>query len=175
VTSEVLERRLLKFFREARVIEEEQGVNILFLAFGFLKWFEDQRSDEVCWAPLILLPVVIERHQGREPFVLRARDDDLVVNVSLREKLRAISKVELPELPEGDDWLPSAYFDAVAGAVSGEARWQVDRTGCGLGFFTFSRRKNRPFPEIGLASILGSRFAFLGDRLGSSGLGSGVE
>src|SRR5436309_2638115 len=40
VTPEVLDRRLLKFFREARVIEEEQGVNILFLAFGFLKWFE---------------------------------------------------------------------------------------------------------------------------------------
>jgi hypothetical protein len=31
VTPEVLERRLVKFFREARVIEEEQGVNILFL------------------------------------------------------------------------------------------------------------------------------------------------
>jgi hypothetical protein len=139
VTPEVLERRLLKFFREARVIEEEQGVNILFLAFGFLKWFEDPRSEEVCWAPLILLPAAIERRQGREQFVLQARDDDLIVNVSLREKLRAISKVELPELPEGDDWPPSTYLDAVASAVSGEARWQVDRTGCGLGFFTFSK------------------------------------
>jgi very-short-patch-repair endonuclease len=139
VTSQVLERRLLKFFREARVIEEEQGVNILFLVFGFLQWFEDERSGEVCWAPLILLPVVIERRQGREQFVLRARDDDLMVNVSLREKLRSISKVELPELPEGDDWLPSAYLDAVAAAVSGEARWEVDRTSCGLGFFTFSK------------------------------------
>jgi hypothetical protein len=81
VTPEVLERRLLKFFRETRVIEEEQGVNILFLAFGFLKWFEDPRSDEVSWAPLVLLPAAIERRQGREQFVLRARDDDLLVNV----------------------------------------------------------------------------------------------
>jgi hypothetical protein len=139
VAPEVLERRLLKFFRETRVIEEEQGVNILFLAFGFLKWFEDPRSEEVCWAPLVLLPVVIERRQGREQFILRVRDDDLIVNVSLREKLRSISKVELPELPEGEDWLPSAYLDAVAEAVSGEGRWEVDRTGCGLGFFTFSK------------------------------------
>jgi very-short-patch-repair endonuclease len=139
VTPEVLERRVLKFHREARVIEEEQGVNILFLVFGFLKWFEDPRSDEVCWAPLVLLPVAIERRQGREQFVLRARDDDLIVNVSLKEKLRAISKVELPELPEGDDWLPSAYLEAVAAAISGQARWEIDRTGCGLGFFTFSK------------------------------------
>lgn len=139
VTPEVLERRLLKFFREARVIEEEQGVNILFLAIGFLKWFEDARSEEPCWAPLILLPAFIERRQGREQFVLRGRDDDLVINVSLREKLRAISQVELPELPDGDDWLPSTYLDSVVTAVSGEPRWQVDRTGSGLGFFTFSK------------------------------------
>ena len=139
VAPEVLDRRLLKFFREARVIEEEQGVNILFLAFGFLNWFEDTHSDEVCWAPLVLLPVVIERRQGREQFVVRARDDDLIINASLREKLRSISKVELPELPEGDDCLPSSYFDAVAEAVAGEPRWQVDRAGCGLGFFTFSK------------------------------------
>lgn len=86
-----------------------------------------------------MLPAAIERRQGREQFALRARDDDLLVNVSLREKLRAISKVELPELPEGDDWLPSVYLDAAAAAVSGEARWQIDRTGCGLGFFTFSK------------------------------------
>jgi Protein of unknown function (DUF4011)/AAA domain len=139
VTPEVVERRLLKFYREARVIEEEQGVNILFLAIGFLKWFEDPRSEEPCWAPLILLPVLIERRPGREQFVLRGRGDDLFVNVSLKEKLRSISKVELPELPDSDEWLPSMYFDAVAAAVSGEARWQVDRTGCGLGFFTFSK------------------------------------
>src|SRR5262249_26942157 len=139
VSREVLDRRILKFFREARVIEEEQGVNILFLAFGFLKWFEDPRSEEVCWAPLVLLPVLIERRQGREQFVLRGRDDDLMVNVSLAEKLRSISQVQFPELPDGDDWLPTGYFDEVATAVSGEARWQVDRTGCGLGFFTFSK------------------------------------
>jgi hypothetical protein len=50
-----------------------------------------------------------------------------------------ISKVELPELPEGEDWLPSEYFDAVSDAISGEARWEVDREGVGLGFFTFSK------------------------------------
>ena len=36
LTEEVL-ARLLKFFREARTFEEEQGVNVLFLAIGFLQ------------------------------------------------------------------------------------------------------------------------------------------
>jgi hypothetical protein len=54
---EPLERRLLKLFREARTFEEEQGVNILFLAIGFLNWFEDARSEERCSAPHLLVPV----------------------------------------------------------------------------------------------------------------------
>jgi hypothetical protein len=35
-----LERRLTKIFREERTLEEEQGLNTLFLALGFLKWFD---------------------------------------------------------------------------------------------------------------------------------------
>jgi hypothetical protein len=51
---DALDRKLLKYYREARIYEEEQGVNILFLALGFLKWFEDDRAEEPSWAPLIL-------------------------------------------------------------------------------------------------------------------------
>ena len=68
---DALEKRLLRFFREARGIEEEQGVNILFLVFGFLKWFEDARSEQVSWAPLILFPVTLERRQGGDQFILK--------------------------------------------------------------------------------------------------------
>lgn len=136
---DALERRLLRFFREARVIEEEQGVNILFLVFGFLKWFEDTRSEQPSWAPLILLPVALERRQGGDQFVLKSREDDLVANISLRERLRQTNGIELPDLPDGDDWLPSAYLKAVASAVAGEQRWGVDPRACGLGFFTFSK------------------------------------
>jgi hypothetical protein len=90
-------------------------------------------------APLLLVPVSLERRQGRDFFVMRGRDDDMIVNVSLGEKLRAAFGITLPDLPEGDDWLPNEYFDAVATAIAGEKRWEVDRTGIGLGFFTFSR------------------------------------
>src|SRR5271166_3622669 len=137
--TEPLEKRLLKLFREARTFEEEQGVNILFLAIGFLNWFEDARSEERCSAPLLLVPVSLERRQGRNFFVMRGRDDDMIVNVSLGEKLRAAFGITLPDLPEGDEWLPNEYFDAVATVIAGEKRWEVDRTGIGLGFFTFSR------------------------------------
>jgi Protein of unknown function (DUF4011) len=34
-----LERRLLSIYRDAKTAEEEQGINILFLAIGFLRWY----------------------------------------------------------------------------------------------------------------------------------------
>jgi len=33
-----LEKRLLSIYRDAKTAEEEQGINILFLAIGFLRW-----------------------------------------------------------------------------------------------------------------------------------------
>jgi Protein of unknown function (DUF4011)/AAA domain len=139
LTQEALDRRLLKFFREARTFEEEQGVNILFLAIGFLNWFEDDRSEELCSAPLLLVPTSLERRQGGDHLVLRGRDDDIIINVSLAEKLRGAFGILLPDIPESDEWLPSTYFDAVATAVAGQKRWTVDGQGIGLGFFTFSK------------------------------------
>jgi hypothetical protein len=35
-----LEKRLTKIFREERTLEEEQGLSTLYLAIGFLKWFD---------------------------------------------------------------------------------------------------------------------------------------
>ena len=139
LAQEPLDRRLLKLFREARTFEEEQGVNILFLAIGFLHWFEDPRSQERSSAPLLLVPISLERRQGSDPFVLRGRDEDMIPNISLAEKLRAEFGLASPDLPPGDDWLPSSYFGQVAGAVSGQRRWEVEPNGIGLGFFTFSK------------------------------------
>jgi hypothetical protein len=186
LNQDVLDRRLLRFFREARVIEEEQGVNILFLVFGFLKWFEDSRSDQVTWAPLILYPVTLERRQGGDQFILRGRDDDLVVNVSLRERLRLSNGIDLPDLPrsEEDEWLPSNYFDVAANAIAGEGRWSVDRAACGLGFFTFSKflmwrdlhASNWPDPRGLLAhGIVGSLLGEAEGRLASNPLPLGAD
>jgi len=38
-------KRLLDIWYDARTLEEEQGVNILYLGLGLLKWFEDDKSD----------------------------------------------------------------------------------------------------------------------------------
>jgi AAA domain len=86
----------------------------------------------------LALALSLDRVQGRDGYVLSGRDDDIVVNVSLREKLREF-KITLPEISEGDDWTPSDYFILVGQAVSPQRRFEADRSAIGLGFFTFSK------------------------------------
>lgn len=138
LTAERLEKRLTKIARENRTLEEEQGLTTLHLAIGFLRWTEDERSEEVSLAPLILLPVNIERVQGPDGFVLSGRDDDIIVNVSLREKLKNWG-IQLPDIPEGDEWTPSDYFDAVNHVVQSQKKLEVDRLSMGVGFFSFAK------------------------------------
>ena len=45
LTSDGLQSRLLAFYRDARTMIEEQGVNVLYLAFGRLKWFEAEKTE----------------------------------------------------------------------------------------------------------------------------------
>ena len=133
-----LPKRLAKIFREERTLEEEQGLSTLYLALGFLKWFDSEQTEEL-FAPLLLLPVTMVRVSGGEGYLLRGRDDDIVANISLREKLRSNFDIELPDIPDGDEWKPSDYFRKVTRKIARQARWEVDDHAIGLGFFTFSK------------------------------------
>ena len=68
LTSARLQSRLIKTERDARTFVEEQGVNILYLALGMLRWFELESSQESRVAPLVLVPVTLERSNVRERF-----------------------------------------------------------------------------------------------------------
>ena len=88
LTAEGLQKRLLSLYYEGQTLEEEQGVNVLFLALGFLEWREAKQSDSPRFAPLILLPVELVRDGARDRFKLSLRPDDLITNVSLQAWLK---------------------------------------------------------------------------------------
>jgi Protein of unknown function (DUF4011)/AAA domain len=136
---ERLEKRLLSIYRDAKTAEEEQGINILFLAIGFLRWYEDDHSEVLREAPLVLLPVSLNRDRRRSTFQLRSRDEDITANQAIQERLRTDFAIALPDLPEGDDWRPSNYFAEVSETISAKSRWSVDPRGIELGFYSFSK------------------------------------
>ncbi len=51
------QKTLRNLRNKAKIAMEEQGVNILYLSFGFLKWREDKNSDHDLLSPVILVPV----------------------------------------------------------------------------------------------------------------------
>ncbi len=139
LSPEGLQTRLLKLYSDARTLEEEQGVNILYLALGFLEWYQSDRSEEKRQAPLLLIPVVLERRSVRCNFSLRFAEGDILTNLSLQEKLRREFTVELPDVPEMADVAPSKYFDDVEQAIESRPRWRVLRNDIVLWFFSFSK------------------------------------
>jgi hypothetical protein len=82
-----LQKKLLDLYYDARTLEEEQGVNILFLAIGTLKWIDPNNATAVRYAPLVLVPVELERGNAAEKFKLRMRQEEVAANLSLEAYL----------------------------------------------------------------------------------------
>lgn len=125
-----LESRLKNLLQTSETAIEEMGANILYLAFGFLEWFESN-NDTARTAPLFLVPVRL--HKGRlnpanktYDYTLSYSGEDLIPNLSLREKLRADFGLALPELDENAT--PEEYIDAVRELIKdNQTRWKVRR------------------------------------------------
>jgi Protein of unknown function (DUF4011) len=68
-----VERIMGKIVADARLAEQEMGISTLFLAFGFLEWYESEDSDKKAFAPLLLLPVRVETRKVHGKTVSRLR------------------------------------------------------------------------------------------------------
>ena len=134
-----LENKLKALYYESKEYEEEQGVNVLYLALGFLKWFENSNSDVPRYAPLVLIPVELTREGARDRYRIKARDEDIFTNISLKLFLEANHSINLPDIPEEGEWTPSGYIEAVAKAVMAETKWETLTNEILLGFFSFSK------------------------------------
>ncbi|HEY1112990.1 MAG TPA: DUF3320 domain-containing protein [Chitinophagaceae bacterium] len=138
-TETSLQNRLLNTYYAARTAIEEQGVNILYLALGMVHWYETDNSEEVRRAPVVLVPVLLERSTARERFRLRYTLEEVGENLSLQAKLKTEFGLHLPDLPEDDEPDIEAYFDAVGKSIVSMRRWQVLRDEIALGFFSFGK------------------------------------
>ena len=68
-----------------------------------LRWYESESSSTERRAPLILIPVQLERSGVRERFKLKWTGDDIEANLSLEAKLKQDFGVRLPEMPAEED------------------------------------------------------------------------
>lgn len=138
-TATVLQNRLLNTYYASRTSLEEQGVNILFLTLGMLKWYDKDNNKEPRYAPLILIPVSLERSSAKEKFRLRYTGSDIETNLSLQTKIKTEHSIVLPDIPESDEVSVTEYISRIEDSINGMQDWEVIRDTVELGFFSFSK------------------------------------
>jgi hypothetical protein len=147
-----LETRLRRIRSKTRSLIEETGKNQLFLAMGFLRWKDREDLEVGCEAPLIMIPVEIERGKLNArtrcyTYKVKYTGEDLIPNLSLKEKLNRDGLI-LPDFDDKEsainisgesyDFDPDAYFNIVRKMASNRKGWEVSRKMV-LGFFAFSK------------------------------------
>lgn len=136
-----LQRRLGRLRRDQLTSQEEQGTHTLFLATGFLKWNEkpsDEGEGDEYLAPVILVPVGLDRKSVDDPYFMKLSEEDVVVNPALLFKLKTEFGVSMPDLPDDlDANSVTAYLGEVE-RVTKDLGWQVVRS-VKLGKFTYEK------------------------------------
>lgn len=138
-----LEATLELIAGDARLAEQEMGLSTLFLSFGFLEWYGSDASDIKSFAPLLLLPVRLERKKvsGKWNYSISSAADAVEANLSLQKFLELEFGRQLPEIEALDEEQSTSiddYLSRVAVAIDGLARWKVHRW-LVLGHFSFGR------------------------------------
>lgn len=140
--AEKLDTSLRRLEEQARASLEEQGVNSLFLALGMLQYSDSADSEEFYKAPLILVPVSLERRSARTGYQIKTTDDEIIVNPSLAEFLRRNHSIILPEIPDSsqmsEGYNLQTFFTEVSEAVKHQANWGV-KNEIQLALFSFQK------------------------------------
>ena len=137
-----LEESLKKLYRAAKVSMEENGSNTLFLSLGLLRWFESDISEKPRYAPLVLIPIDIVRNVRNKGYIIRSRQEDAQINVTMIEYLRqdyGINIDGLDPLPEDEHGIDlPLVFNTVRQAIMGKKTWNILEYSF-IGLFSFGQ------------------------------------
>ena len=142
LTEKELGLSLTNLYRSSRSSMEENGANTLYLALGLLKWFETPSSIRPRYAPILLLPVEIIRKSAAKGYIIRSREEEVMMNITLLEMLRqdfGINIGGLEVLPKDDSGVDvKLVFNTIRKGIMNQKRWNVEEQAI-LGIFSFSK------------------------------------
>ena len=124
-----LDGRLTDLFRASKLAFEEGGANVLYLCLGFLKWTPSDGAGPYR-APLVLVPVQLERKSVRSGFKLTLHEDEARFNPTLLQMLKQDFDLAMPEfegeLPEDASGIDVAeIWRSVRRHVKNIKGWEV--------------------------------------------------
>ncbi len=101
--------------KKAREHIEETGVNVAYIAFGFIHWKESENSQYVFRAPVLLAPITFSNESAVSPWFIKMTEEDVIVNPTFSFKLESEHGMKLPAYE--DEGL-NAYLDKIEKQVS---------------------------------------------------------
>ncbi len=96
-----LEARLIALYRQAKSDITEGGTNTLYLAIGILKWKKKPEDQRAYRAPIMLLPVKLERSSASARFRLKFHEDEPRLNATLLQFAKRDFDLSLPDFSDG--------------------------------------------------------------------------
>ena len=140
---EDLDKRLVAIYRKAQTSLQEGGANTLYLGLGFLLWKRSENDDRRFRAPLILLPVSLQRQSVRSGVKMLPHDDEPRFNTTLLEMLRKDFGINIRgldgTLPEDESGVDvSRVWNMVRRAVVDSPGFEVVEDVV-LGHFSFAK------------------------------------
>ncbi|WP_303207916.1 DUF3320 domain-containing protein [Bacteroides oleiciplenus] len=142
LTESELQNSLKFVYRTSRTAIEENGANSLFLVLGVLKWYESTKSVKPRFAPILLLPVDIIRRGGTSGYIIRTRDEEIILNITLVELLKqqfGVNLSGLNPLPKDDSGVDlKKIFAAIRTCIRNMKGWDVVEESM-LGLFSFNK------------------------------------
>lgn len=101
----------------------ERGVNILYIAYGFIVWKENDNSEIEYKAPILLMPITISNDGLNKPYFINHFDEDVSLNTSLQYMLENQYGIKIPEY--NDDNIEE-YFNSIEKMIS-NLGWKLER------------------------------------------------
>lgn len=142
ITRADLDDRVKDLYRSAKSSLEENGANTLYIALGLLKWYEQDGEKACHYAPLVLVPIDLVRRSLALGYVIRIREEDPMLNISILEKLKAEFDIRidgLDELPLDDSGTDlNGVFERVREGIRVKDNWEVLESAY-IGIFSFTQ------------------------------------
>lgn len=130
------EKTLRNMRSKAKLAQEEQGTNILYLCFGFIYWkSSDRASAQWLKAPLLLMPVSLGIKSLNSPFTLSKTDDEIVVNPTLDYLFRTEYNICMPAFEQKNRHSFDEFILQIENIVDRRG-WRVTRE-VSLGLLSF--------------------------------------
>ena len=137
-----LNTSLTHLYRASRLSLEENGANTLYISMGMLKWYETPESERPRYAPILLMPVEIIRKSSQKGYVIRTREEETMMNITLLEMLRQDFSIDiggLENLPKDDSGVDlKMVFNIIRQSIMTKPRWDVEEQ-IFLGTFSFNK------------------------------------